>query len=485
GYYLDAIHSHCMALAMQDRWCAIHKLVRDIPESDLLEHDDFAMWALWGDAYDGNWTNVSRLRRFVINAWRNSDDAMRHGRSLILQADIAWENSADNDAYTYAAASFQALPEDDPQACLCAAVLAETVARQLGNSSAIEHWSTVSNNYRKMLSIGPEWWHIACGFNRASHVARSGNLALAYSQSALGVEHVDPDFPRANFWFLLLMAYINLERGLYDSAWETLAKAQECINGVLPQDIFNMAMAQYYLATGEPESARSLLGVAGNTIHNRPDLNSHRLRLLAQTEMADGNLDLSYDILTRWTHGEDTWPKYFGEPHHYILKATLQVLRGDIASALTLTENVIAESTKRGHLSYVVAASAIRAECYQRQGNLPQRDAALEHIADLDPNGTFVRSCSPFGRDVRLLKSAHLPASASIPVNQRVALTRLSTREKEILSAAARGLNTRQIAEEFFLSQSTVKNHMSSINKKLGVRSRREAVLITYPLRKR
>lgn len=489
NYYLEAIHGHCVALAMQDRWCAIHDLVRDVPESILLEHNDFAMWTLIAEAYAGNWTNVSRLQRVMIETWRNahdhSEDPIRHGRALQLQADVAWANSADADAYTFASASFQALPEDALQDRLFASVTAEVAARQLGNASAIEHWSTVSNNYRKMLSMGPEWWHINCGFSRSSHVARSGNINLAHSQAVLGLEHVDPDFPRASFWFLLLMVYIDIERGMYDAAWETLTRTQKCINGALPQDIFNMAMAQYHLVTGEPDSARSLLGVAGNTIHNRADHNSHRLRLLAQAEMADGNLDLAYDILTHWTHGEDTWPKYFGEPHHYILKATLQVLRGDIAAALALTTHVITESNKRGHLCYAMAAYAIQAECYQRQGKIPQRDQALDHLAELDPQGSFVRSSSPFGRDVRLLKGAQPPTTSPLPMNQRLALTRLSAREKEILAAAARGLNTRQIAEEFFLSQSTVKNHMPSINKKLGVRSRREAVLITYPLRRK
>ena len=59
---------------------------------------------------------------------------------------------------------------------------------------------------------------------------------------------------------------------------------------------------------------------------------------------------------------------------------------------------------------------------------------------------------------------------------ERPSATPLTDREIEILAAAARGLKNRDIAAEFGIGEQTVKNHMSSILRRLGVRNRTMAV---------
>jgi DNA-binding NarL/FixJ family response regulator len=54
--------------------------------------------------------------------------------------------------------------------------------------------------------------------------------------------------------------------------------------------------------------------------------------------------------------------------------------------------------------------------------------------------------------------------------------TPLSEREREVLSLIASGATNREIAERLFLSPHTVKEHTSSLYKKLKVRNRAEAV---------
>ena len=51
----------------------------------------------------------------------------------------------------------------------------------------------------------------------------------------------------------------------------------------------------------------------------------------------------------------------------------------------------------------------------------------------------------------------------------------LSYREKQILALAINGLSNSQIAGRLYLAESTVKSHLSSAFRRLGVRSRREA----------
>ncbi|GAA0222447.1 response regulator transcription factor [Cryptosporangium japonicum] len=56
----------------------------------------------------------------------------------------------------------------------------------------------------------------------------------------------------------------------------------------------------------------------------------------------------------------------------------------------------------------------------------------------------------------------------------------LSEREQEILRLVDRGLSTRAIATELFLSHGTVRNYLSTVMAKLGARSRVEAVRVAH-----
>lgn len=53
----------------------------------------------------------------------------------------------------------------------------------------------------------------------------------------------------------------------------------------------------------------------------------------------------------------------------------------------------------------------------------------------------------------------------------------LTPREKEVLICLAQGLNNKQIADELFISVTTVKIHVSKILKKLNVKSRSQAII--------
>jgi DNA-binding CsgD family transcriptional regulator len=61
-------------------------------------------------------------------------------------------------------------------------------------------------------------------------------------------------------------------------------------------------------------------------------------------------------------------------------------------------------------------------------------------------------------------------------------LTTLSMREQEVLSRVALGSSNREIAEKLFISEHTVKNHMTNIFQKLGVSDRSQLIAMVYQL---
>jgi DNA-binding NarL/FixJ family response regulator len=59
----------------------------------------------------------------------------------------------------------------------------------------------------------------------------------------------------------------------------------------------------------------------------------------------------------------------------------------------------------------------------------------------------------------------------------RDAFPELTDREREVLDLVARGYDNRRIARDLFLSDKTVRNHVSNVMGKLGVATRAEAVV--------
>ena len=75
---------------------------------------------------------------------------------------------------------------------------------------------------------------------------------------------------------------------------------------------------------------------------------------------------------------------------------------------------------------------------------------------------------------------SQLPANIATKLVGRISALReqatLTRREQEVLYSLAQGLRNREIADQLHITERTVKNHVTNIIAKLGVKSRTEAV---------
>ncbi|MDB5280865.1 MAG: LuxR family transcriptional regulator [Ferruginibacter sp.] len=125
-----------------------------------------------------------------------------------------------------------------------------------------------------------------------------------------------------------------------------------------------------------------------------------------------------------------------------------------------------------------------------------QRDTAVLSAVNAGASGFLMKDATPEFllaaiRAVHSGKSVIAPSTASALVQDfsakpqvqpanAAAIAALSTREKEIFFLAAKGLSTGEIAAAAFVSESTVKSHVSSILSKLELSSRLQLVALAY-----
>jgi DNA-binding NarL/FixJ family response regulator len=98
--------------------------------------------------------------------------------------------------------------------------------------------------------------------------------------------------------------------------------------------------------------------------------------------------------------------------------------------------------------------------------------------------GYLLKDCRPDDllAAVRAAADGHTPldprvAGALLPGQQPPAVDLLSDREKQVLRLAAQGLANKQIARRLGISESTVKVHLGSIFRRIGVQDRTSAAL--------
>ena len=267
-----------------------------------------------------------------------------------------------------------------------------------------------------------------------------------------------------------------------------------------------IALARLRQALGDEEDALRAFQEARWLVsrHNLPArfvarLAAHQARLW----LAQGNLEAA----TRWAKDREldlVGLSYLREAEHLTLARVL-IAQGKLEEPQHLLERLLTAAENGGRTKSVIEILILQALTFRAQGDETRALGSLESALELaEPEGyvrTFVDEGSTMvnllahAREAcgerrgtkancghpdyvgKLLVAFKQPsAPQQMPPEVHSSIEPLSERELEVLGLVAAGLKNQEIAKELFVVVGTVKAHLNSIYRKLGVQSRIQAV---------
>jgi LuxR family transcriptional regulator, maltose regulon positive regulatory protein len=196
-------------------------------------------------------------------------------------------------------------------------------------------------------------------------------------------------------------------------------------------------------------------------------------------------------------HVGDAAPKVAGGAPRVAAEAVAEgrvlLAKGDPTGALDAVAPCLAEATTETRLLDTVGALLVTATAHRRLGTQAAAAEALERALTLARDEGLIRVFLDAGRGVRALLTVMIPpqgphagfrnsllhrfdvqpAAAHRPSDQ---LTRLTASERAVLRYLPSHLTNDEIAQDLCLSVNTVKSHLRTLYRKLGVTCRREAI---------
>lgn len=179
---------------------------------------------------------------------------------------------------------------------------------------------------------------------------------------------------------------------------------------------------------------------------------------------------------------------YRGDAPGHLLRPRVLLAQGEFVEVLGLLDRLVPAAEASGYAAAVLEARILQALAHHGRGDdgaaLDCLQLALTLAAPQGYVRPFLQQSQSMARLLReaarrgvtsdyvyeLLEAFDEPEAADQPLVEP-----LSERELEVLRLVAAGLSNREIAEELFITVSTVKSHTNHIYGKLGVRNRTAA----------
>ncbi len=168
------------------------------------------------------------------------------------------------------------------------------------------------------------------------------------------------------------------------------------------------------------------------------------------------------------------------------MEVVADISRGDqvVASALSSKADVALLDIEMPGLDGIAAAEQLRRECPSCRSLILTtfgRPGFLRRAMESGANGFLLKDAPPQELAVairRTVKGERVVDPGLAAAALAEGMSPLTEREREVLAATDRGATISEIARTLFLSEGTVRNHLSAAIQKLEARNRSEAARI-------
>ena len=490
------LEDFCATLFEGDDVVTLRTWLQGLPPTVLESSPRLAFWLAWALGRTGRWNEGARPLRIAQDAWSPADDRSGEGLNLLWHAWRALYGLDNRRAIDYAQRALDLLPESRPTERIIA-MMAQGIAR-LNHGEPASAEATFADVRMAIDSTGRSWlqpWEMA---HSAAVMAQQGKL-LESTVLCRRVIQSGGERP-TKLWVqvaLYQIGRIYLEWGLLDDAQRCLRKADdlaEMTQALQWRVRIRVGLAGTAWAQGKTEEALDEVEQAirfANQLGALQEIRSARAEQ-ARFWLASNQVALA----RRWADSCEldpyVPPEYERQVEH-LTYARLLIKEGRPDLALRALQHIDRKAEEAGRHGERVEVLILTALAHKADGNSLEAFKSLNGALELGGPGGYLRVFVDEGEDL-----ASLLRHAAARVGHRDYVQRLLTeigrwpiaeqphpsgmpdalseREVEVLRLVAAGLPNREVGQRLFISEKTVKTHLSNIMGKLGAANRTQAV---------
>jgi LuxR family maltose regulon positive regulatory protein len=386
------------------------------------------------------------------------------------------------------------IPDSSPTRKIHAQAMRDFALRMIGDREGAAAARAHGNELARRMPIDQPWWIAAAENTEPVGLAIEGRLGDAITYGNYLLTLTQEPTSRVSMHLRNWIADFYLERNDLDTAEQLSTELLQ-----LPPTYWNptrtyAALSRIAWARNQPEQA--MQNIERAIEHARRERTSASVAdyesLRAWYWAVQGNLYLA----SRWASEqriEDVpWVRRFNIVHPGITLIRLSLEMENPSRAARYAQVLIDESGRRGRWGESVRLFVMQAVAQHAMGNRDEARASLHWAIRYGHSGGYVRSFLDDGAPIteyledpllRMIAPEFvdnlqhlLSGDLSLPGDGGAETPRLSQRELEILKLVADGNTNQHIAERLFIAEPTVRKHLNSAFRKLGVSNRTQAV---------
>src|SRR5215204_4636002 len=495
-HVIEMLEEVCAELFERDQIATLRHWLQGIPPQVVATSPLLSFWLAWAQGRTGRWAKGSASLRSAEEMWAATGDRMGEGLVLLWHAARYLWDLNNRRAVDYAQRALDYLPADRPTERILALMTLGIGHLHHGEPQAAE---AAFSDVRTLIDTSTRSWLRPFEMTYSAAVLMQQGRLLEASMLCRQVIRPTGAEP-IEIWAqtaLYELGCIYLEWGLLDDARRALNRADERAEATQTltwRSRIRVALARVMWAQGEREAAldeiERAIGFANQlgTLQLVRDAGAQQARFwLSSNRLA---------LAERWADSCDLDPymppEYERQIEHLTyVRLLLQQNRPDLALAiLQRIDQLAVETGRHGDRVEILLLTAL---AHKASDQATEAFTALHDALTMGSQGGYLQTfVAEKERLIPLLRHASARishrdyvksilaemthAAVATPLGPSDMPDALSEREVEVLRLVAAGLSNRDIGQHLFISEKTVKTHLSNIMSKLGVGNRTQAV---------